>query len=88
MRRKEKDIPERADWMADLAFVAVDVTVLTNELNTKLQGKGLFAHVHSLAKAFMGTLQFGQIEGNLLTHMLTLTEATPSLITFTGIHPY
>ena len=52
-----------------------------NELNTKLQGKGLFAdEMHSLVKAFMRTLQFlsSQLEGNTLTHMQTLKEATPS----------
>ncbi|KAJ4935481.1 hypothetical protein JOQ06_017014 [Pogonophryne albipinna] len=48
--KKGKDIPELSDedWMADFAF-AVDVTALMNELNTKLQGKGLFVHeMHSL----------------------------------------
>ena len=42
---KGKDIPELSDvnWMADLVF-SVDVTALMNELNTKLQGKGLFSH--------------------------------------------
>lgn len=58
--KKGKDIPELsdADWMADLAF-AIDVTALMNELNTKLQNKGLFAHeMYSLVKAFMRKLQF------------------------------
>lgn len=43
--KKCKDIPELsdADWMSDLAF-AVDGTALMNELNNKLQGKGLFVH--------------------------------------------
>lgn len=74
--KKGEDIPELsdADWMADLAF-AVDVTALMNELNTKLQGKGLFAHeIYTLVKAFMTKLQFlsSQLEGNILTHMPTL----------------
>lgn len=39
-------------------MLAVDVTVLTNELKTKLQCKGLFAHeTYSLVKAFMRKLQ-------------------------------
>ncbi|XP_070405899.1 general transcription factor II-I repeat domain-containing protein 2B-like [Nothobranchius furzeri] len=80
--RKGKDIPELSDedWMADFAF-AVDVTALMNELNTKLQGKGLFVHeMHSLVKAFMRKLQFlsSQLESNTLTHMQTLNEVTPS----------
>ncbi|XP_076022136.1 general transcription factor II-I repeat domain-containing protein 2B-like [Genypterus blacodes] len=69
--KKGKDIPELSDedWMADFAF-AVDVTALMNELNTKLQGKGLFDHeMHSLVKAFMRKMQFilSQLERNTLT---------------------
>ncbi|KAK2828937.1 hypothetical protein Q5P01_019971 [Channa striata] len=80
--KKGKDIPELSDehWMADFAF-AVDVTALMNELNTKLQGNGLFVHeMHSLVKAFMRKLQFlsSQLESNTLTHMQTLKEVTPS----------
>ncbi|KAL0152384.1 hypothetical protein M9458_052107, partial [Cirrhinus mrigala] len=80
--KKCKDIPElsNADWMADLAF-AVDVTALMNELNTKLQGKGLLVHeMYSLVTAFMRKLKFlsSQLEGNVLTHMPTLKEVTPS----------
>lgn len=66
--------------MADFAF-AVDVTALMNELNTKLQGKGLFVHeMHSLVKAFTRKLQFlsSQLESNTLTHMQTLKDITPS----------
>ena len=50
--KKGKDSPDLsdADWMEDLAF-AVDVTALMNEPNTKLQGKGLFAHeMYSLVR--------------------------------------
>ena len=80
--KKGKDFPELSDedWMADFAF-AVDVTALMNELNTKLQGKGLFVHeMHSLVKAFMTKMQFlsSQLESNNLTHMQTLKEVTPS----------
>ncbi|XP_024144372.1 general transcription factor II-I repeat domain-containing protein 2A-like [Oryzias melastigma] len=79
---KGKDIPELSDedWVADVAF-AVDVTALINELNTKLQGKGLFVHeMHSLVKAFMRKMQFlsSQLESNTLTHMQTLEEVAPS----------
>lgn len=58
--KKGKDVPELSDgdWMADLAF-AVDATALMNELNTKLQCKGLFAHeMDRLVKTFMGKWQF------------------------------
>ncbi|KAF7246160.1 General transcription factor II-I repeat domain-containing protein 2B [Varanus komodoensis] len=78
--KKGRDITELSDanWMADLAF-AVDVTALMNELYTKLQGKGLFAHeMYSLVTAFMRKLKFrsSQLEGNILTHMPTLKEVT------------
>uniref|UniRef100_UPI0037E7AD0B general transcription factor II-I repeat domain-containing protein 2A-like n=1 Tax=Semicossyphus pulcher TaxID=241346 RepID=UPI0037E7AD0B len=80
--KKGKDIPElsEADWMADLAL-AGDVTALMNELNSKLQGKGFFAHeMYSPVKAFVRRLQFlsSQLEGNILTHTPTLKEATRS----------
>ncbi|XP_075322580.1 general transcription factor II-I repeat domain-containing protein 2B-like [Odontesthes bonariensis] len=79
---KGKDIPELSDedCMADFAF-AVDVTALMNELNTKLQGRGLFVHeMHTLVKAFMRKMLFlsSQVESNNLTHMQTLKEVTPS----------
>lgn len=77
---KGKEIPELSDedWMADFAF-AVDVTALMNELNTKLQGKGLFVHeMHSLVKAFMRKMLSSQLESKTLTHMQTLKEVTPS----------
>ncbi|XP_077091357.1 general transcription factor II-I repeat domain-containing protein 2B-like [Siphateles boraxobius] len=79
---KCRDTPELsdADFIADLAF-GVDVTALMNELNTKLQGKGLFVHeMYSLVTAFMRKLKFlsSQLEGNVLTHMSTLKEVTPS----------
>ncbi len=79
---KCKDIPELsdADRMADLAF-AVDVIALMNELNTKLQGKGLIVHeMYNLVTGFMRKFNFlsSQSEGNILTHMPTLKEVTPS----------
>lgn len=52
-----------------------------NELNIKLQGKGLFVHeMHNLVKAFMRKVQFlsNQLENKILTHMQTLKEVKPS----------
>lgn len=75
--KKGRDITKLsdADWMADFVF-AVDVTTLMNDLNTKLQVKGLFAHeMYSLVTAFMRKLTFfsSQLEGNILTHMSTIS---------------
>ncbi|XP_068506404.1 general transcription factor II-I repeat domain-containing protein 2-like [Syngnathus scovelli] len=69
---KGKNIPELSDedWMADFAF-PVDVTALMNDLNTKLQGRGLFVHeMHTLVKACMKKMLFlsSQLESNNLTH--------------------
>ena len=80
--KKGKDIPELSDkvWLADFAF-AVDVTALMNDLNTELQGKGLFVHeMHTHVKAFMSKLQFlsSQLDSNYLTHFKTLKETPPS----------
>jgi hypothetical protein len=44
------------EWLAGCAF-NVDIMALMNELNSKLQGKGLLAHqMYSLVKAFKGKL--------------------------------
>ena len=45
MKGKDKDYPQlkQSEWLSDLAF-AVDLFEHMNELNTKLQGKGTFAH--------------------------------------------
>ncbi|KAF7649858.1 hypothetical protein LDENG_00134850 [Lucifuga dentata] len=77
-----RNIPEltSADWLTDFAF-AVDVTALINELKSKLQGRGLFAHeLHSLCKAFTRKQLFlsSQVEDNTLTHLPTLKERIPS----------
>ncbi|XP_075067564.1 general transcription factor II-I repeat domain-containing protein 2A-like [Mixophyes fleayi] len=79
---KGNDIPQLsdADWLADLSF-AVDVTSQMNDLNVKLQCKGLFVHeMYSAVKAFMKKLQLlsNQMGDNILTHMPTLKEAKPS----------
>lgn len=80
--KKGHDIPELSDedWVADLGF-AVDVTALMNELNVKLQCKGLFVHeMYSAVTAFMRKLQLlsSQVKDNILTHLPTLKEATRS----------
>ncbi|XP_078134287.1 general transcription factor II-I repeat domain-containing protein 2A-like [Sander vitreus] len=80
--KKGHDIPELSDedWVADLGF-AVDVTALMNELNVKLQCKGLFVHeMYSAVKAFMRKLQLlsSQVKDNIPTHLPTLKEATRS----------
>jgi len=80
--KKGHDVPELTDedWVADLGF-AVDVTALMNELNVKLQCKGLFVHeMYSAVKAFMRKLQLlsSQVKDNILTHLPTLKEATRS----------
>ncbi|XP_071216541.1 general transcription factor II-I repeat domain-containing protein 2B-like [Salvelinus alpinus] len=73
---KYVDSPQLQDkeWLADFAFT-VDIMALMNELNSKLQGKGLFAHqMYSLVKAFKGKLLLltSQVEANNLTHLPTL----------------
>ncbi|XP_038564407.1 general transcription factor II-I repeat domain-containing protein 2A-like [Micropterus salmoides] len=80
--KKGHDVPELSDedWVTDLGF-AVDVTALMNELNVKLQCKGLFVHeMYSAVKAFMRKLQLlsSQVKDNILTHLPTLKEATRS----------
>ncbi|KAM4521384.1 general transcription factor II-I repeat domain-containing protein 2A-like [Odontesthes bonariensis] len=82
--KKGHDIPEFSDdeWVADLGFT-VDVTSLMNELNAKLQCKGLFVFVHqmySAAKAFMRKLELlsSQVKEKVLTHLPTLKAATKS----------
>ena len=80
--QKGHDVPELSDndWLADLGF-AVDVTALMNELNVKMQSKGLFVHeMYSAVKAFMRKLQLlsSQVKDNILTHLPTLKEAKRS----------
>ncbi|XP_063781341.1 general transcription factor II-I repeat domain-containing protein 2A-like [Pseudophryne corroboree] len=80
--KKGNDIPQLSDadwWLVDLGF-SVDVTAQMNELNVKLQCKGLFVHeMYSAVKAFMRKLQLlsSQMGDNNLTHMPTLKEAKP-----------
>lgn len=78
--QKGHAIPEFSDeeWVADLGF-AVDVTALMNELNVKLQCKGVFVHeMYCAVKAFMRKLQLlsNQVKERVLTHLPTLKAAT------------
>lgn len=57
------------------------MTALMNELNVKLQCKGLFVHeMYSAVKAFMRKLQLisSQVKDNTLNHLPTLKEAKRS----------
>ena len=48
---------ESEEWVCDFAF-AVDIMQKLNELNTKLQGKGVFAHeLYLEVKAFQSKLK-------------------------------
>ncbi|KAL3975343.1 C-C motif chemokine 24 [Sarotherodon galilaeus] len=80
--KKGHGVPELSDeyWVADLGF-GVDVTALMNQLNVKLQCRGLFVHeMYSAVKAFMRKLQLisSQVKDNFLTHLPTLKEAIPN----------
>lgn len=80
--KKGHAVPELSDedWVADLGFAA-DVTALMNQLNVKLQCRGLFVHeMYSAVKAFMRKLQLisSQVKDNFLTHLPTLKEAIPN----------
>ena len=73
MKWKYVDFPQLQDkeWLADFVFT-VDIMALMNELNSKLQGKGRFAHqMYSLVKAFKGKwlLLTRQVEAKNLTHL-------------------
>ncbi|XP_071214539.1 general transcription factor II-I repeat domain-containing protein 2A-like [Salvelinus alpinus] len=75
MKGKYVDFPQLQDkeWLADFAFT-MDIMALMNELNFKLQGKGLFARqMYSLVKAFKGKLLllYRQVEANNLTQLPT-----------------
>ncbi|XP_006030981.1 general transcription factor II-I repeat domain-containing protein 2-like [Alligator sinensis] len=69
-----------ADWLSDFAF-AIDVTGYMNDLNSRLQEKGLFAHeLHSNIKSFMmKLLLFARQIGNKdFSHFPTLQQVTVS----------
>ena len=69
------DYPQLQDKerLTNFAFT-VEIMALMNELNSKLQGKVLFAHqMYSLVKVFKGKLLLAhQVEANNLTHLPTL----------------
>ena len=76
IKGKYVDFPQLQDkeWLPDLAFT-VDIMAIMNELNFKLQEKGLFANqMYSLVKAFKGKLLLLtlQVETNNLIHLPTL----------------
>ena len=77
MKEKYVDFPQLQDkeWLADFVFT-VDIMALMNELNSKLQGKCLFAHqMYSLVKGrFKGK---SKVEANNLTHLLNTTSLFP-----------
>ena len=85
MKGKDKDYPQlnQSEWLSDLAF-AVDLFEHMNELNTKLQGKGTFAHeMYSTVKAFRIKLKLfsRQLSQNITTHFATLaTTAQPMML--------
>ena len=86
MEGKDKDYPQlkQSEWLSDLAF-AVDLFEHMNELNTKLQEKGTFAHeMYSTVKAFRVKLKLfsRQLSQNITTHFAALaTTAQPIMLT-------
>ena len=86
IKRKDKDYLQlkQSEWLSDLAF-AVDLFEHMNELNTKLQGKGTFAHeMYSTVKAFRIKLKLFSchLSQNSITHFATLAiTAQPMMST-------
>ena len=86
IKGKDKEFHQlkQSEWLSDLAF-AVNLFEHMNELNTKLQGKGTFAHeMYSIVKAFRVKLQLfsRQLSQNITTHFGTLaTMAQPTIPT-------
>jgi hypothetical protein len=76
LERKEHPMPELDDeeWLCEFAFL-VDITTHLNELNTKLQKKGQYAHeLFAHVRAFQNKLRLwiAQIQGGELAHFQTL----------------
>ena len=76
MKGKQTEYPQlrKSEWLSDLAF-AIDIFEHMNELNTRLQGKGTFAHeMYSTVKAFQVKLKLfsRQLSQNIITHFPTL----------------
>ena len=86
IKGKDKEVPQlkQSEWLSDLAF-AIDLFEHLNELNTKLQGKGTFAHkMYSIVKAFRVKLKLfsRQLSQNITTHFGTpATMAQPTIPT-------
>ena len=84
MKGKDTEYPQlrESEWLSDLAF-AVDLFEHMNELNTRLQGKGTFAHeMYSTVKAFRMKLKLfsRQLSQNITTHFPTLETMAPQMI--------
>ena len=84
MKVKDTEYPQlkKSEWLADLAF-AVDLFDHMNELNTRLQGKGNFAHeMYSTVKAFRVKLKLFscQLSKNITTHFSTLETLAPQMM--------
>ena len=86
IKGKDKDYPQlkQSEWLSDLAFT-VDLFEHMNELNTKLRGKGTFAHeMYSTVKAFRVKLKLfsRHLSQNITPHFATLeTTAQPMMST-------
>ena len=81
---KDKEFPQlkQSKWLSDLPF-AVDLFEHMNELNTKLQGKGSFAHdLYSIVKAFRVKLKLfsRQLSQNITTHFATLATIAQQMM--------
>ena len=84
MKGKDTEYPQlrKSEWLSDLAF-AVDLFEHMNELNTRLQGKGTFAHeMYSTVKAFRVKLKLfsRQLSQNITTHFPTLETMAPQMM--------
>ncbi|XP_042238726.1 general transcription factor II-I repeat domain-containing protein 2B-like [Homarus americanus] len=78
MKQNAIDFPQLNDekWLSNFAF-AVDIMGHMNDLNSKLQGKGAFAHdLYSSVKAFMKKLLLlsRQITNKQFAHFATLQQ--------------
>ncbi|PVD21685.1 hypothetical protein C0Q70_17484 [Pomacea canaliculata] len=84
IKGKDTEYPQlrESEWLSDLVF-AVDLFEHMNELNTRLQGKGTFAHeMYSTVKAFRMKLKLfsRQLSQNITTHLPTLETMAPQMM--------
>lgn len=80
--KQNLDFPQlkNNDWISDFAF-AVDIMGFMNDLNTKLQGKGLLAFdLYGNIKAFTTKLVLlsNQLRNKQLGHFATLQQVVPT----------